>query len=147
MNYEETLKKMADLKKQAKELAEKEFISRARELFDKYPAMNNFSWRQYTPYFRDGDPCEFEVHAEENSWINCEGLEDLVVEYPPKEGEKWSSWELPADHPDKEWREQAHLDVEELIMSFEETLDDVFGEGEIMIHRNGTVSINDCDHD
>ena len=146
MNYEQVIKKIEDSKKQAVELAKKEFMSGAAALFDKYPAMNNFSWRQYTPYFNDGEPCEFEVHAEDQSWINCEGLEDLVEEQPLKEGQRWPDWELPADHPEKEWREQAHIDVEKLIMSFQEALDDVFGEGEIMVHRDGTVSTDYCDH-
>jgi hypothetical protein len=33
-----------------------------KELFDKYPNhLAQISWRQYTPYFNDGDPCTFRV--------------------------------------------------------------------------------------
>lgn len=27
------------------------------------PTIKAFGWRQYTPYFNDGDPCEFGVHG------------------------------------------------------------------------------------
>lgn len=27
------------------------------------PTIKSFGWRQYTPYFNDGEPCEFTVHA------------------------------------------------------------------------------------
>lgn len=30
-------------------------------LFDKYPTLEAIRWEQYTPYFNDGDPCEFSV--------------------------------------------------------------------------------------
>lgn len=30
--------------------------------FDKYPMVKTIHWTQYTPYFNDGDPCEFGVH-------------------------------------------------------------------------------------
>lgn len=30
------------------------------------PTITEFGWRQYTPYFNDGDPCEFSVHG---TWV------------------------------------------------------------------------------
>jgi len=33
-----------------------------KEFFDKYPRAESIAWRQYTPYFNDGDPCYFSVH-------------------------------------------------------------------------------------
>ena len=33
-----------------------------KEFFDKYPKAETITWRQYTPYFNDGDPCYFSVH-------------------------------------------------------------------------------------
>ena len=39
----------------AKEL----LASEAQRLFKKYPALTSFSWRQYTPYWIDGDACNF----------------------------------------------------------------------------------------
>jgi hypothetical protein len=31
-------------------------------IFDKYPQLESVEWTQYTPYFNDGDTCEFGVH-------------------------------------------------------------------------------------
>jgi hypothetical protein len=33
-----------------------------KELFDKHPKLKAVRWKQYTPYFNDGEPCEFSVH-------------------------------------------------------------------------------------
>jgi len=33
----------------------------AKEILDQYPAVVGFQWTQYTPYFNDGNPCEFSV--------------------------------------------------------------------------------------
>lgn len=32
------------------------------QLFNKYDELKNFSWAQYTPYFNDGEDCEFKVN-------------------------------------------------------------------------------------
>lgn len=44
-----------ELERTAKEL----LASEAQRLFKKYPALTSFSWRQYTPYWIDGDACNF----------------------------------------------------------------------------------------
>lgn len=41
-----------------KELQEK-FEPLFLEIFNSYPKITGFSWTQYTPYFNDGDTCEF----------------------------------------------------------------------------------------
>lgn len=35
---------------------------RFKEIFDEFPAIKKIGWTQYTPYFNDGDACEFSVH-------------------------------------------------------------------------------------
>jgi len=43
-------------------------------LFSEYPDLKHVAWTQYTPYFADGDKCEFSVHSDspyingKNSW-------------------------------------------------------------------------------
>ena len=39
------------------------FGSLFKELFDNYPNFTKLSWTQYTPYFNDGDVCEFSVNG------------------------------------------------------------------------------------
>ncbi|MBC2903190.1 hypothetical protein [Streptomyces cupreus] len=37
------------------------------------PTIVEFGWRQYTPYFNDGDPCEFSAHG---LWVRTTADED-----------------------------------------------------------------------
>jgi len=62
--------------------AQKEFKAGAKELFKAHPKLKSFGWKQYTPYFNDGAPCEFNAYMEDPI-IN--GVEDL------ESGERWSS--------------------------------------------------------
>jgi hypothetical protein len=34
-----------------------------RKMFDECPSITGCEWRQYTPYFNDGDPCEFTFYG------------------------------------------------------------------------------------
>jgi len=40
------------------------FKEKVNALFAQHPALQSFSWVQYTPYFMDGDVCEFGVQKE-----------------------------------------------------------------------------------
>lgn len=66
--------KLTELKKQIKELkktyqaaAQAAFNEEAKALFETYPDLKSFGWKQYTPYFNDGDTCEFSAHTDEPS--------------------------------------------------------------------------------
>lgn len=55
-----------------------------------------FGWRQYTPYFNDGEPCVFSTHS---VWVrtladeHVEDLYDLEVDYNhPSIGERPVTW-------------------------------------------------------
>lgn len=39
-------------------------------LFDNLPDLKSFGWRQYTPYFNDGDPCVFRAYCKYDIYIN-----------------------------------------------------------------------------
>ena len=40
------------------------FRNAAKSLFQENSDLVSFSWAQYTPYFNDGDPCNFYAHAD-----------------------------------------------------------------------------------
>ncbi|RCH70525.1 hypothetical protein DT019_03275 [Streptomyces sp. SDr-06] len=42
------------------------------------PTIIEFGWRQYTPYFNDGDPCEFSVYG---TWVRTAEDADTDDEY------------------------------------------------------------------
>lgn len=106
-----------DIKKKQEELRDiyrfegKKNLSAIIEyLFKTYPDIPNIFWTQYTPYFNDGDVCEFNVHEicvspaknmdefldlqEEDKWYEyCDGFEyvwktgyrDNVVYHVPEQ--------------------------------------------------------------
>ena len=67
-----------------KELArqlQQDFGKVTAELFARYPLLGSFQWRQYTPYFNDGDTCEFGVRNDEID-ITYNGIDfDYVGQY------------------------------------------------------------------
>lgn len=60
----ELKEKIAALEKEAMEEYRILFVESSRELFEKYPYLERFSWTQYTPYFNDGDECTFGVNSD-----------------------------------------------------------------------------------
>jgi hypothetical protein len=62
MLFEEIAKGKEEIKRLKSELSEKlkeNFHGLTKELFNAYPELHSFGWRQYTPYFNDGEACEF----------------------------------------------------------------------------------------
>lgn len=75
LTLEELDTQIKDLQAQRKALAKNEGIPTIRELFApffEYPIVQSVEWTQYTPFFNDGDPCEFSVH----NYLNFNGEED-----------------------------------------------------------------------
>jgi hypothetical protein len=52
------------------------------------PTIAAFGWVQYTPYFNDGDPCEFTVHT---CWVR-------TVDDDPDASDRWDL-EVGSNHP------------------------------------------------
>ncbi len=67
------------LKKEYQTAAQREFTEGAAELFVAHPRLKSFGWTQYTPYFNDGDSCEFSAHTDDpyingfNEWDDDDG--------------------------------------------------------------------------
>lgn len=58
--------RIAKLQHELLEESKKMFANETKAIFDQYDGLESFSWQQYTPYFNDGDACEFGVYAD--SW-------------------------------------------------------------------------------
>lgn len=75
MDFCKMKQKMDELRAQLRRTAEKFFKDNSRAIFDKYPNLASFSWNQYTPYFNDGEPCEFSAdyeHLTINGMDSCD---------------------------------------------------------------------------
>lgn len=58
----EANQRISELKKQVQKELQAEFTGALSELFDAYPFVTSLSFTAYTPYFNDGDTCEYNVH-------------------------------------------------------------------------------------
>jgi len=63
------------LRKQMQEESNKIFGELTKEFFDENPKLESFAWTQYTPYFNDGDTCEFQANTD-YIYVNGEYIED-----------------------------------------------------------------------
>lgn len=89
--FENLLQSHSDMKRQFRLEAADLFKIVTKEFFEKNPGITAMYWTQYTPYFNDGDVCEFrvnEVHFTNcpldslddiNSWGDYEGDDDSVI--------------------------------------------------------------------
>ena len=85
MTSEELKTKVSRLQQELQELkdrleteAQNLFTTTCTEIFANYPCLQSFSWRQYTPYFNDGDTCEFSAYTDS---IYLNGSEDEACTY------------------------------------------------------------------
>jgi hypothetical protein len=66
MTIAETLtefsKEFEEVKAEFTGRARKMFTASLKDLFENNPDLGMIEWEQYTPYFNDGDTCEFGVH-------------------------------------------------------------------------------------
>jgi hypothetical protein len=54
------------------------FAEASKSLFDSHPILKSIQWTQYTPYFNDGDTCEFSAHTDypEIEFVDGEQADD-----------------------------------------------------------------------
>jgi len=57
------LEEQREITKKFQSQAQNLFKEITKEFFEKNPGITAFKWAQYTPYFNDGDTCEFGVNA------------------------------------------------------------------------------------
>lgn len=62
--YHKLKREIKGLKEQIKSVGELAIKELATEFFKAFPEVECFSWTQYTPYWNDGDVCEFGAHTD-----------------------------------------------------------------------------------
>lgn len=126
----------------------KSFMDRAKEkltpallsVFDKHSELVAIGWTQYTPFFNDGDTCEF-------------GVNDLCATTVPEEVEEnLYEWEYDgyAGESIKERYKDILPTLRELgstLNSNSELLEEVFGDHvRVIVTKNG-IEVEEYDHD
>ncbi|MFE3202188.1 hypothetical protein [Embleya sp. NPDC059237] len=123
------------------------------------PTIVEFGWRQYTPYFNDGEPCEFSAHA---PWFRTDTDDedastwDLEMYDHPSLGDQPRSWDnatrtyvdRPYEGPDEARYRRCH-DLASAIenTAFENVLLQAFGDhAEITVRKDG-IEVETYEHE
>jgi hypothetical protein len=130
----------------------KEFPTMFKEVFDKSEKIQSFGWVQYTPFFNDGDTCEFNVYCDDpyvngDSVYDCDWY-DWRVKYYLKGDKDYVN--LLIDNPNLDTELHKIIDeFKDVINSIpEDFLKDLFGDhAQVTIHRDGNVEVEYYDHD
>lgn len=109
------------------EKAFKEFL---KEWFEKNPEVYGVKWRQYTPYFNDGEPCEFGLYG--------------VYAYKTKE--VFESGDEPYDNESVE-EVYGEGSLEETLNEIEEILLVAFGDHVEVSATRGEITVDEYSHD
>lgn len=141
--------KLAVIEEQKKAMVaelQTEFPKIFEELFAKSKLIDSFSWTQYTPYFNDGETCEFHVYADYPE-VNGENIDDV----------EWYDWKIKFPKYENEI-DKTKVNVEEcnIVLEFikaiesipEEFMQGLFGDhAKVTIFRDGSVETDVYDHD
>lgn len=133
---------MAAFDAKRKELTEqlrKDFPALLAPLFEKYPGVRNVYWTQYTPYFNDGDTCEFSANVS-YAELNHDGSSD-------EDDDEEESGEIKKQ--ENEVPEKAEDEFQHALTSIDESFyKDLFGDHvEVIVNRNGTIETEEYEHD
>lgn len=162
------------IEEKLKRSGEKLFKQAIRHVFKKFPDLQQFEWKQYTPGWNDGDPCTFGCYFE-SLQINGEETESVYeleqilsllsgdVETKRAELEKElsatkkESWEfssiqsrlknLDLDPDEVAKKYLVRKTLTDLLEAFDESVfESMFGEGTVIVTREETT-VTDCEHD
>ena len=134
------------------------------------PTIVEFGWRQYTPYFNDGDTCEFSVHglwvrttAEAEGHVDEDGDEydnsshyGLDVDYHPSLGKIEYDWNRDTaqkeneryEGPDEDrYNRCQELDGALQSGDFDNVLLEHFGDHALITVRKDSIEVESYDHD
>lgn len=165
-------KEFAKAKENMYRSGEKLFGQATREVFRKFPELHEFGWKQYTPGWNDGDPCRFGcyfesliINGEETEGVHQleQTMELLSGDLESKRAElknklnsakgweaenfrsKLKSLDLNLAEVGKKYLVKKTL--VDLLEAFDESvLERMFGEGFVVVTREGAVT-NSCEHD
>lgn len=158
--FEQIAKGKEEIKKIKSELREKlrdNFHGLTKELFNSYPELDSIGWRQYTPYFNDGEACEF---RSAHDYPNINGNDENYGESEQPEGvldivklgseeiydENWKMVKNPDYNP---YYNEIVKTVKEFLNQFDdEDMEDLFGDHVIVHITSNGVDVEEYeDHD
>lgn len=129
--YKKAEEALSKAREEAMAPARKALLEDFKAAFERAPEVLAYRWTQYTPYFNDGEPCEFRVNDLEWSG-KVEGEEGDEED----EDEEWNWRDAPGNPPDP-------------CAIGDDLLEGVFGDHtEVIVRRGATdFEVNEYSHD
>lgn len=168
MNTLEKIKsQIEEINKKKEEMVEelrKDFPEILKPVFEECEIIQSFSWNQYTPYFNDGDACEFSVNLDypdinginwddfSSSEQGYDGYEFIAKSYHT-DMDKYN--ELIQKYPENTPSDKL-IKLAGEVLKFQDALSsipdefflDLFGDHvSVTIDKEGNVTTNEYDHD
>lgn len=140
--------RLTELKNEMKEAGSAFFEKASKQVFDDTPELESFGWTQYTPYFMDGDVCEFGVNADYiHAILNGESVE---LERSSNHSYDYTLKKMVDLDPDRELTLEEKLGnlLTTLVYSVnEDVMKDLFGDhAKVTVTREGIV-VEEYEHD
>ena len=142
----------ASAKQQFTERISAAMKSAFQKMFDKEPALQSFSWVQYTPYFNDGEPCKFGVNDDvyyiDINDVNCED-HFSYERYDPEQNR--DVYNINPDLPE-EWKGLKSPTkivgaIQQILRTVDNEVLQALGEGKIIFDRDGSVEADYYEHE
>lgn len=163
--FEQLISDQAELKRKFQEQAQGLFKEITKEFFDKNPGITGVVWTQYTPYFNDGDTCEFGV--QEPTFTNAPADELSDIRWGEYEGETEGVWAADNVGYILESDREYHQDTKNMILAsggvdaaactlfskavgsseMEDVMQAMFGDHVKVIATREGFDVEDYDHD
>ncbi len=144
-NFLEIKDEMKRLRDEARVKVKNFFLRGMNKIFEMYPEVKSVSWRQYTPYFNDGEECTFSAHISD---FGVNGYDDYS-----DEGEEGAINVLAYDYKNgRQYTYYRGKEIHDAISDFLDQLDDddyktMFGDHAFVIVRKDEVIVEEYDHD
>ena len=137
------------LSQKIRQMAGVVFAEEAKKLFEVHPKLQSFSWTQYTPYFNDGESCEFRAYTDYINVVDVDGNEEREVSASSVRyySEKGTDWQGNPYTPSE--LELAGVAACEFLADFEdEDFLMMFGDHtRVTVSRDGSVETDEYNHD
>jgi hypothetical protein len=160
-NFLEIKEEMKRLRDEARKKVKDFFLKGMNKIFEMFPEVKTVSWRQYTPYFNDGEECVFGAHTDDfrvNDYDQYDDDSDDSSEYKNvmPYNETRGSWHTNAHTGQREWRylnpESRAVKIKEAIQGFLSQLDNddyktMFGDHAKVIVMKNKVIVEEYEHD
>lgn len=134
-------KEREEYQRKIREAGAKALEEAASEVFAAHKEINRIEWTQYTPYFNDGEPCEFGVY--EVYFLGNAG-EDEEVSWAE---EREDNIEVSTGWGDNRKVLLKKADKFTTLIESNVDLMETLGEGKVVITRGGGLKVEEYDHD